>query len=180
LRPFARMPARGTALSAAGTRAPSEVTGRMVLVSIVAFFTVVIGVNVVMMTLAISTMPGTEVESPYIAGIKYNSEISAAREQAGRGWRIASHLARDADGRVLVTVEAKDPSGAPLTGLALSVRLARPTDQRADRAIALTERTGGTYSGEAVDVALGVWDLELDAGRGAERMFRSKNRITLE
>jgi nitrogen fixation protein FixH len=180
LRPFASMPARATAPRAADTRAASEVTGRMVLLSIVAFFAVVIGVNVVMMTLAISTMPGTEVESPYITGIKYNSEISAAREQAGRGWRIVSHVGRDADGRALVTVEARDRNGAPLTGLALSVRLARPTDQRADRAVALTERTGGTYSGEAVDVAIGVWDLELEAGRGSQRMFRSKNRITLE
>jgi nitrogen fixation protein FixH len=152
----------------------------MVLISLLAFFAVVIGVNVVMMTLAISTMPGTEVESPYLAGIRYNAEISAARAQADRGWRMTSHIARDAGGRAVVTVEARDRSGTPLAGLAMSARLARPTDFRADHAITLTERSRGTYFGETADVVAGIWDLELEADRGADRMFLSKNRISLD
>ncbi len=62
----------------------------------------------------------------------------------------------------------------------VTVRLARPTDQRADRGIVLTEHGGGSYSGEAGDVVAGVWDLEIEADRGARRMFRSKNRVTLD
>jgi nitrogen fixation protein FixH len=38
-------------------------TGRKVLAILIAFFGVVIGVNVAMMRLAISTLPGTEVDS---------------------------------------------------------------------------------------------------------------------
>ncbi len=170
-----RVPAR-----AADSRDRGKVTGRLVLVSLLAFFAVVIGVNVVMMTLAISTMPGTEVESPYLAGIKYNGEITSARAQAERGWRLTSHVARGIDGRVAVTVEARDRAGVPLAGLAMSLRLARPTDSRADHAVVLTERSGGTYVGEAADVVAGIWDLELEADRGTERMFLSKNRISLE
>jgi nitrogen fixation protein FixH len=167
-------------MAAHPAEAPSgTLTGRAVLVSLLAFFGVVIGVNVVMMTLAISTMPGTEVENPYIAGLKYNADISAAREQAERGWRMTSHVDRDAGGRAVVTVEARDRNGAPLTGLAMTVRLARPTDKRADRIVALTERGGGSYRGEAVDVVAGVWDVEFEVDRGAARMFRSKNRVTL-
>ncbi len=77
-------------------------------------------------------------------------------------------------------VEARDRDGAPLTGLALSVRLARPTDRRADRAFSLGERSAGRYAGDASDVAAGIWDLEVEADRGGERLFRSKNRITLD
>ncbi len=179
MRPFERIRAHGTAAHPAKASSAGTVTGRTVLVSLIAFFGVVIGVNVVMATLAISTMPGTEVENPYIAGIKYNAEISAAREQAERGWRMSSHVDRDADGRAVVAVEARDRNGAPLTGLALTVRLARPTDKRADRVFVLTERAGGSYRGEAVDVVAGVWDVEFEADRGGERMFRSKNRVTL-
>jgi nitrogen fixation protein FixH len=77
-------------------------------------------------------------------------------------------------------VEARDRSGAPLTRLAFTVRLARPTDQRADRIVSLTEHASGDYVGQATDVAPGVWDVELDGSRGAGRVFRSRNRITLE
>ena len=125
MRPFERLRARGTATPPPGAAAVGTIGGRTVLLSLLAFFGVVIGANIVMATLAITTMPGTEVENPYLAGIKYNSEIIAAREQAARGWRMTSHVDRDADGRAVVKVEARDRDGAPLTGLAVMVRLAR-------------------------------------------------------
>jgi nitrogen fixation protein FixH len=176
---FTTMQPRSPATSEAG-RPGGRLSGRTVLFSLVSFFAVVIGVNVTMMTLAISTMPGTEVESPYLAGIKYNAEIASARAQEARGWRMTSHVDRGGDGRAVVMIEARDRDGAPLTGLALSVRLARPTDQRADRRLTLSERTAGRYAGEASGVAAGIWDLEVEADRGGERLFRSKNRITLD
>jgi nitrogen fixation protein FixH len=155
-------------------------TGRTVLLCLLGFFGVVIGVNGVMMALAIGTMPGLETEKPYQTGIGYNAEIAAAQAQATRRWQVTSHIDRDAGGRTSVKVEARDGNGAPLARLAVTVRLARPTDQRADRTISLTERGSGSYLGEATDVAPGVWDVEFDADRGTERMFRSKNRVTLE
>ena len=79
MRPFARHEIRQP--GGRDGRKSGGQSGRTVLFSLVGFFTIVIGVNVTMMTLAISTMPGTEVESPYLAGIKYNAEISAARAQ---------------------------------------------------------------------------------------------------
>ena len=42
----------------------------------VAFFGVVIGVNIVMMRLAIQTLPGTEVDSAYSASLAYEKEIA--------------------------------------------------------------------------------------------------------
>jgi nitrogen fixation protein FixH len=161
-------------------RKSGGLSGRTVLLSLVGFFTVVIGINVTMMTLAISTMPGTEVESPYLAGIKYNAEISSARAQEARGWRMTSHVDRAGDGRAIVNIEARDHNDLALTGLTFSVRLVRPTDKRADRAFTLGERSAGRYLGEASDVAAGIWDLEVEADRGGERLFRSKNRITLD
>jgi nitrogen fixation protein FixH len=182
VRPFARHEMRqpGGRDGRKSSGSSGGLSGLTVLLSLVGFFTVVIGVNVAMMTLAISTMPGTEVESPYLAGIKYNAEISAARAQEARGWRMTSHVERADDGRAVVTIEARDRDGAPLPGLALSARLARPTDKRADRIFTLGERSAGRYFGEASDVAAGIWDLEVEADRDGERRFRSKNRITLD
>jgi nitrogen fixation protein FixH len=159
---------------------PKPVTGRIVLLYLLAFFGVVMGVNGAMIALAIGTMPGLETEKPYQAGIGYNAEIAAARAQASRDWKVVSHIKRDVDGRASVKVEARDRDGAPLTRLAFTMRLARPTDQRADRTISLTERESGSYLGEAAEVAAGVWDIELDADQSAERVFRSRNRVTFE
>jgi len=154
-------------------------TGRTVLFSIVAFFAVVIAVNVTMMTLAVSTLPGNDVDNPYGLGLAYNEEISAAREQAARGWQVAAHVERSADGHGSIAVEARDANGAGVTGLVFTARLARPADRRADLSVPLVERDLGVYRGTAADVAAGQWELIIEADRGSERLFLSRNRLTL-
>src|SRR3974390_2377251 len=107
-------------------------TGRMVLVMLLAFFGVVIGVNVTMMKLAIATLPGTEVDSAYSASLGYEKEILAARAQAERRWKVDAHVERSADGAAMLLVEARDKEGRPVTGLKFQGRFERPTDKRAD------------------------------------------------
>ncbi len=154
-------------------------TGRTVLIWLIAFFGVVFGVNLLMAKLALDTLSGTEVDSAYQASLAYNREISAARAQAERHWRVGAHVERDADQHARVRVEARDADGAPLSGIAFSARLARPTDKRADRMVALAERESGVYRGEAADVGEGQWDLIIEADRGEERVFLSRNRVVL-
>jgi nitrogen fixation protein FixH len=156
------------------------VTGRLVLLFLLGFFGVVVGVNGVMIALAIGTMPGLESERPYQLGIAYNAEIQMARAQAARQWTVESHIGCDATRRASIKVEPRDADGAPVSGLTVTVRLMRPADQRADRALSLKERDTGTYLGEIADVAPGAWDMEIEAQRGPERLFRSRNRVTLE
>ncbi len=155
-------------------------TGRTVLVALLVFFGIVIGVNGVMMALAIGTMPGLENEKPYQAGIAYNAEIDAARAQAARRWTVASHVGRDAQGRAAASVTARDADGNPIAGLAITVRLLRPADRRGDRTIALGEAGPGIYKGDATGVPPGAWDVEIEAVRASERLFRSHSRIVIE
>jgi nitrogen fixation protein FixH len=163
-----------------GGTAARPLTGRTVLAALLGFFGIVIGVNGVMIALAIGTMPGLESEKPYQAGVAYNAEIEAARAQAARRWTVASHVSRDAQGRATVSVKAHDAGGTPISGLAVTVRLLRPTDQRSDRIMELGEHEPGTYLGEAADVAAGAWEVEIDAARASERLFRSRNRAIVE
>jgi len=160
--------------------AARPLTGRAVLLCLLAFFGVVIGANMIMMKLAIDTLSGTEVDSAYKASLAYNAEIRAAHQQAARGWSVAVRAERSAIGAVGVRVEARDAVGVPLTGLTFSARLARPTDKRADRTAALAEREAGIYRGQILEVAPGQWDLVLEAERGGERLFLSRNRVILE
>jgi nitrogen fixation protein FixH len=164
----------------AGIPVEKRLTGRTVLLYVLAFFGVIIGVNLLMMKLAIDTMPGLEVDSSYRAGNVYNAEIAAAKSQSAREWQVAGHLRRGADGRALLEVEARDRGGAPLTGLVFSAHLERPIDKRADRSVALLERGSGIYRGEAENLAPGQWDVVIEAERGSERLFLSKNRVELK
>lgn len=155
------------------------ITGRFVLIVLLSFFTVVIAVNMVMMRLAIATLPGTEVDSAYSASLAYQQEIQAASEQNARRWRVDAHVARLADGEATLTLHVQDASGTPLTGLGFSGLFERPIDRRADVAVDVVENGGGNYRGTARGVAPGQWDLVIEAGVGGKRMFLSRNRVVL-
>ena len=156
-----------------------RLTGRKVLAMLIAFFGIVIGVNVTMAKLAIKTLPGTDVDSAYTASLGYEKEILAARDQSARNWKVDAHIERLAGGAALLQVEARDRDGRPVTGLKFQGRFERPTDKRADLAIALAEVGIGIYRGRRDAVAPGQWDLVLEGDNASGRMFLSKNRVLL-
>jgi nitrogen fixation protein FixH len=151
----------------------------MVFICLLGFFGTVIGVNMLMMKLAIDTLPGTEVDSAYRASLAYGRQISAARAQDGRNWKVDAQIERRADGLAVVRIDARDANGAPLSGMNFSGRLERPTDKRIDRAVDLTEAGNGIYRGSAGDVAAGQWDLVIEGDARGDRLFLSRNRVIL-
>ena len=166
-------------MTATTTNTARPITGRFVLIVIVCFFSVVIGVNILMMRFAITTLPGTEVDSAYGASLAYQKEIQAAHEQNERGWKVDAHVERRSDGNMTLTLLARDAGGTPLNGLAFSGQLERPTDRRADRPLQVVEDSGGTYRGTAQGVGPGQWDLVIEADGDGKRLFLSHNRIVL-
>src|SRR5712691_10786283 len=138
---------------------PKPLTGRKVLFMLVAFFGVVIGVNMVMMKFAILTLPGTEVDSAYRASLAYENEIAAAHDQNARNWKVDAHIQRSADGGATLQVDARDSSGKPMSGLKFQGRFERPTDRRADQSVALAEAANGVYRGSSPLISPGQWDL---------------------
>ncbi|MEP9351695.1 FixH family protein [Xanthobacter sp. KR7-225] len=156
---------------------PREITGRMVLFALLAFFGVVVGVNVVMARFAVSTFGGVETESSYKAGLAFKGELAAAAQQEARHWAVDVGLESSGADRI-VLVRATDAAGRPLTGLVADGRLAHPTDSRRDVALDLEPLGGGRYRAEA-EAGAGQWDLVIDFSQGGARVFRSKNRVQL-
>jgi nitrogen fixation protein FixH len=159
--------------------AARPITGRFVLIAVVSFFAVVISVNMVMMRLAIATLPGTEVDSAYSASLAYQKEIQAAHLQNRRDWKVDAHIERQPDGTARLSLDAKAQDGAPLAGLSVFGRLERPTDRRADQVFEMAESGGGSYRGTAQGVAAGQWELVIEADRDGQRLFLSRNRVVL-
>jgi nitrogen fixation protein FixH len=159
-------------------RRPRELTGRTVLLCLVAFFAVVAAVNAVMMTAAVTTFSGVETKNAYQAGVTFAREEAAAEAQESRHWRVNSSLLPQANGLTQVGLSAQDRAGQPLAGLEATVSLIHPNDRRLDRPVAMQASAPGHFRG-TVTPSPGQWDLVIELSRDGERLFRSKERIIL-
>lgn len=157
-----------------GTR---PLSGRTVLFCLIAFFAVISLVNGIMIRAAVSTFGGVETASSYQAGLAYAREADAAHAQDALNWQVKASV-RPSAGMTQVEIDARDAAGAALAGLQAVARLERPTDRRADQAIAMREESAGQFRGTAGPVA-GQWDLVIELSRDGARVFRSRNRVVL-
>jgi nitrogen fixation protein FixH len=154
------------------------ITGRFVLVCLIAFFAVISLVNGIMIRAAVTTFGGVETSSSYQAGLAYGREAAAAQAQNALRWQVKAAVQPTA-GNTLVDIDARDAEGVPLSGLQATALLSHPTDRRADRAVELSEDASGRFRG-TVDRIAGQWDLVIELSRGGERLFRSRNRVVLQ
>lgn len=159
-------------------RVPRQVTGRMVLTGIVAFFAVIFAVNLTMAMLAISTFGGVETRNAYQAGLVFSQEIAAARAQKVRNWRVDAKISPWVPDGVTIDLAVKDASGRSVSGADFTVTFAHPANRRADHVVPLSEIGAGAYRGRS-EVPLGQWDLIVEAATDGERVFRSKNRTQI-
>lgn len=163
--------------AAPGSR-PRELTGRMVLAYLLSFFAVVFAVNFYMAHVAIATFTGVQTESSYEAGLAFEAQEEAARAQDARHWKVEGHLARSAAGEVTLQLAVADKNGVAPAHLTAAVRLVHPTQAEFDQAMTLAQVAPGHFVGTG-DARAGQWDLVLELNQGAERVFRSKNRVIL-
>lgn len=171
------LPSRPIA-SPSAQSAPRPLTGGHVLAMMLAFFAVILTVNLVMMTYAIRTMPGVAAKSAYEASQRFNTELAAIAAQDRRGWQVdIATGALETGGRLGVSV--RDGAGEPVNGLAGEVRFERPTDKRLDRTFPLQLRGDGVYAAEIERLVPGQWDLIVEFLRDEARQHVSRRRIVV-
>jgi nitrogen fixation protein FixH len=168
-----------------GTRDESakrgQIRGIHVLLGAVAFFGVIFLVNGIFLYSALSTYTGVVSKQPYRKGLAYNEMIAADEKQKQLGWQEAVTL-DGAAGRLVVTF--KDRDGAPVTGLAISGVVGRPSTDQLDADVTLKETQSGHYEALVGPHAEGVWlvqlkaDLSRDGGR--ETVYRIRRRLWLK
>ena len=136
-----------------GQRTVRPFTGRHAAMLIVAFFAVVIVVNVTMAKLAMATFGGTVVDNSYVASQHFNQWLDSSAADRALGWKI--ELARGADG----SLEARltDSAGAPLDRARVSVHTEHPLGARPPQNLLLAEIAPGTYRAELAPGRWRVW-----------------------
>ena len=154
-----------------------RLTGRHVLLLLAGFFFVMFAANGALIYFALHTLQGSELENPYDASQAYNGRIVAARAQDQRGWTANVSTRAEGPGE-RVMVEFRDRAGAPISDLNVTARFEHPFDAAQDRRTTLAS-DGVDYEGIATPVAPGRWTLVIEASRGAQRLFRSENKLAV-
>ncbi len=140
-------------------------TGRHITIIFVAFFGVVIAVNVTMARLAVSTFGGVVVENSYVASQQFNGWLKEASAEQALGWK--GEIARDDLGRAMITLA--DSAGKPIAAARVSAIAEHPLGQRPTTALTLTETRPGIYT---TPLAAGRWRLKV-AVEAEDRMWRT-------
>lgn len=137
--------------------ASGKFTGWHMLAIMVAFFGVVITVNVTMMQIARGTFGGIVVENSYVASQNFNGWLDAARAQEELGWEVTSGL--DAGRKVMLGV-----TGAPDT-LAVTAMARHPLGRQPDLALTFHRSGPGSYVSTTA-LPVGRWTLRLQLASG--------------
>jgi len=137
------------------TSAPRPFTGRHAAGIVVAFFAVVIAVNVTMARYAASTFGGTVVDNSYVAGQHFDRLLADAAAERALGWH--ANVSRSG---AAVTISLSDRTGAPIAGARLVAHAEHPLGVVPSRDLALTEAAPGNYVGA---LPPGRWRLAIAA-----------------
>jgi len=154
--------------------------GRHVLFAFLGFFGVIFAVNGVFLYAALSTHTGVVANEPYRKGLNYNQRIAAFQAQEQLGWAEETTLDRDAG----LTLTLHKSDGTPVSGLFVAGTFGRPSTDKFDRRIVLTEVEPGRYSAKIEALEPGAWIVNLEAtwigGGDKGPVYRLRKRLWLK
>ena len=150
-----------------------EFTGRHMLAIILAFFGVVIAVNLTMATLASTSWTGLVVENTYVASQQFNKKAEEGRAQAALGWTGKLTIAAGE-----VRYSLTDAGGKPVTLHGVKVLFRHPAYEKEDKAITLAIASGQDFAAQHTPRD-GVWIVEVDADAGLDKAYRDVRRIMI-
>lgn len=128
---------------------------------LVAFFAVVIAVNMVMATSAVRTFGGVVVDNSYVASQRYNRWLAEGRAQEAQGWRAVAEGTRDG----ALVVALRDARG-PIRQAIVTAEAEHPLGRLPGRRFALTALGDGRYAAPHA-LASGRWRIRIDARAGS-------------
>ncbi|MER8956334.1 FixH family protein [Mesorhizobium sp. M0833] len=157
----------------ARTQKTREFTGRQMLFTILAFFGVVIAVNLTMATLANTSWTGLVVENTYVASQQFNKKAEEGRAQAALGWTGKLTIAW---GEVRYSLTDAAGKRVPLHGVKVLFR--HPAFEKEDKSVTLALTSGQEFAAQHMP-SDGVWIVEVDADAGLDKPYREVRRIMI-
>jgi nitrogen fixation protein FixH len=139
-----------------------------------AFFGVVIGVNVLMATLAFRSWTGLAVDNSYVASQQFEEKRLAHDAQTAAGWRATLSYLPGAARLVIV-----DGARQPVELGDVELRLNRPVGGHDDQVLRLERHGDGAYEA-TVDLPSGLWEATVTAHDTELGPFELRDRVRVE
>jgi nitrogen fixation protein FixH len=139
-------------MSATNTPAKGEFTGKHMLLVAIAFFGVIIAVNVTMAVLSATSWTGLVVQNSYVASQEFEEKRLAHLKQQAAGWQSDFSYAPG-----VVRLAVNDGAGNPVEFGEVKVLLNRPVGGHDDQSLTLGRAPDGGYVASTT-LAEGVWD----------------------
>lgn len=159
--------------TASRTRQEKQFTGWHMLAIMVAFFGVIISVNVFMAVSAVRTWTGLVVKNSYVASQEFNTKLANANAQAAMGWTGGLEYS---DGELLFTLS--DGEAIPLKAETVTIALSRPIGVEGDQTVSLSRQQDGSY---LVPVVLtpGAWNAVILASFADQPDYEHRARLNV-
>ena len=133
-------------------------------------FVVIIAVNAIMVSFALTSWTGLETKNHFLAGNAYNEALAGAKRQVELGWqdelRFIPRAPSAASGRL--EVRFTDKQGTAITDATMKIRLIRAAKDSLDQELTLFHQGNGLYVAAVDFPAKGKWQVRLLAKRGQE------------
>lgn len=137
----------------------------------VAGFVVVIGVNAIMMTLAVSSFSGLYTPTPRDRGLHYNALVAEKQSRDALGWRVETTWRPETS---RLEIRLVDAVGQPLTEVGVRADLVRPVEKRPPLTVVLGDLGDGRFAATINLPERGNWDLDVYAERQGVRFAVTK------
>lgn len=140
-----------------------RLNGYHVLFMLLAFFGIMIVVNVAFTVFAVKTFPGEQVEKSYVQGINYNQTIASREHQAELGITSEIGLEIVESGMIELVSVWKDHNETPITDLKVKAEISRPASDAGQIVTELASVGEGRYETEFETLAPGKWNILITA-----------------
>lgn len=145
----------------------------------IALVIAVLGVNGVMVYLAVATNPGLVVEDYYERGQNYERTM-LSKDARKPGWILRADIPEQVKAGVVTPIRffLVDKAGQPVTPESVELFAYRPSDASQDFSVPMTQEGPGRYLADVAFPLIGVWDT-LVAARYGEGEYNVGQRINV-
>lgn len=151
-----------------------RLTGRHVLFGFIAFFGLIVTVNLTMATFASMTWPGLVVANSYVESQRFNTRLEEARQQQALGYTLDFEQALDT-----LTLALRDADGHGVRILGGTVQIGRPVTRVEDRIIDVPTAPDGLVSMPDA-LAPGLWVANVALLLEHDRVWRFETRFSVK
>lgn len=157
----------------ASSTTQKEFTGKHMLAIMIAFFSVIIAVNLLMATLANTSWTGLVVKNTYVASQEFNRKAQEGRAQAELGWQPRLEIA---GGEVRYAM--LDRAGHPIAMTSVTMTFRHPAYDKKDVTLTLAPAAGGAFTVDHLPTD-GLWIVDVEADAGLSHPYRDIRRVTI-